>query len=78
MLIGVALALVAVAAMFLRQIFGQSTTYSWLVGHLFMPDFTYSRSFHQHRLGTVDQRRVFWLFALCRVWCCPASCRVGD
>ena len=36
-LIEVALALVAVAAMFLRQIFGQSTTYSWLVGRLFMP-----------------------------------------
>ncbi|MCB0932141.1 MAG: YeeE/YedE family protein [Mycobacterium sp.] len=66
-LIGVALALVAVAAMFLRQIFGQSTTYSWLVGHLFMPDFTYSREvFTNIGWEPLTNVGVFWLFALCR------------
>ena len=41
--IGLAIAVVVVVAIFLHQIFGQSTTYSWLVGHLFMPDFAYSQ-----------------------------------
>jgi len=35
-------AVVVVASMFLRQPFGQSTTYSWIVGQLFLPDFAYS------------------------------------
>jgi len=30
---------VTVLATFLHQIFGQSTTYSWLVGHLPLPHF---------------------------------------
>lgn len=42
-LIGVAVALVTVAGIFLRQIFGQSTTYSWLVGQLLLPEFSYSK-----------------------------------
>lgn len=36
-------AAVVVLSLFLRQPFGQSTTYSWVVGHLFMPDFDYSK-----------------------------------
>jgi uncharacterized membrane protein YedE/YeeE len=35
--------LVITLAIFLHQIFGESTTYSWLVGHLFLPDFSYSK-----------------------------------
>ncbi|GAS95840.1 transporter [Mycolicibacterium canariasense] len=35
-------AALVVLSIFLRQPFGQSTTYSWLVGELFMPDFAYS------------------------------------
>ena len=42
-LVGVLVAAVVVASLFLRQAFGQSTTYSWLVGHLFAPNFDYSR-----------------------------------
>jgi len=37
-----AVAIVVVLAIFLHQIFGQSTTYSWLVGRLFLPHFAYS------------------------------------
>ncbi|MGF2943930.1 YeeE/YedE thiosulfate transporter family protein [Mycobacterium sp. Lab-001] len=40
--VGFAIATVTVLAIFLHQIFGQSTTYSWLVGHLFLPHFAYS------------------------------------
>ncbi len=40
--VGLAVASVTVLAIFLHQIFGQSTTYSWLVGHLLLPQFTYS------------------------------------
>lgn len=36
-------AALVVLSLFLRQPFGMSTTYSWVVGHLFMPDFDYSR-----------------------------------
>lgn len=32
-----------VAAMFLHQIFGESTFYSWIAGYLFFPDFKYSQ-----------------------------------
>lgn len=41
--VGIAVAVVVVLAIFLHQIFGQSTTYSWLVGRLFLPDFAYSK-----------------------------------
>jgi uncharacterized membrane protein YedE/YeeE len=40
--VGFAIAIVTVLAIFLHQIFGQSTTYSWLVGHLLLPHFAYS------------------------------------
>ncbi|WP_322860882.1 YeeE/YedE thiosulfate transporter family protein [Mycobacterium europaeum] len=33
----------AVLAIFFRQIFGESTTYSWIVGNLLLPDFEYSK-----------------------------------
>lgn len=36
-------AVLVVLSLFLRQPFGMSTTYSWVVGHLFMPGFDYSR-----------------------------------
>jgi uncharacterized membrane protein YedE/YeeE len=32
-----------VLAIFLHQIFGESTTYSWLAGHLFLPNFEYTK-----------------------------------
>lgn len=35
-------AALVVLSLFLRQPFGMSTTYSWVVGHLFMPGFDYS------------------------------------
>lgn len=35
-------AVLVVTAIVLRQIFGQSTTYSWLVGKLFLPDYAYT------------------------------------
>lgn len=41
--VGVLVAVVVVLSLFLRQPFGQSTTYSWVIGHLFFPDFDYSR-----------------------------------
>ena len=34
--------LLVVLAIFLHQIFGESTTYSWLAGRLFLPSFDYS------------------------------------
>ena len=42
-LVGLLVAMVVVASLFLRQAFGQSTTYSWVVGHLFAPNLDYSR-----------------------------------
>ncbi len=36
-------ALLVVLSLILRQPFGLSTTYSWVIGHLAMPNFTYSR-----------------------------------
>ncbi|KMO78324.1 YeeE/YedE thiosulfate transporter family protein [Mycolicibacterium chlorophenolicum] len=36
-------AVLVVLSLVLRQPFGLSTTYSWVVGHLAMPDFAYSR-----------------------------------
>ena len=41
--IAVLVAVLVVASLFLRQQFGQSTTYSWVVGELFMPGFAYTR-----------------------------------
>ncbi len=41
--VGFIVAVVVVLSIFLHQIFGQSTTYSWLVGRLFLDDFAYSR-----------------------------------
>lgn len=41
--VGALIAALVVLSLFLRQPFGQSTTYSWVVGHLFFPDFDYSR-----------------------------------
>jgi len=35
-------ALVITLAIYLHQIFGESTTYSWFAGHLFLPHFAYS------------------------------------
>ncbi|MFZ0834816.1 MAG: YeeE/YedE thiosulfate transporter family protein [Mycobacterium sp.] len=40
--VGFAVAVVVVLAIFLHQIFGQSTTYSWLAGRLLLPHFSYS------------------------------------
>ncbi len=40
--VGFAIAIVTVLAIFLHQAFGQSTTYSWLVGRLWLPHFAYS------------------------------------
>jgi uncharacterized membrane protein YedE/YeeE len=34
---------VVVLAIFLHQIFGESTTYSWFAGHLLLPNFEYSK-----------------------------------
>lgn len=44
LLAGSAVAVLGVLALFLRQQFGQSTTYSWVVGVLFMRDSTYSQN----------------------------------
>ncbi len=41
--VGIGVATLTVLSIFLRQPFGQSTTYSWVVGELFMPDSAYSR-----------------------------------
>lgn len=41
--VGFLVAAIVVMSLFLRQPFGQSTTYSWVVGHLFLPNFEYSR-----------------------------------
>ncbi|GFG73259.1 hypothetical protein MBOT_06240 [Mycobacterium botniense] len=35
--------IVITLAIFLHQIFGESTTYSWFAGHLFLSDFAYSK-----------------------------------
>jgi hypothetical protein len=42
--IALLLATTAVLAIVLHQVFGESTTYSWVVAVLLMPDFEYSRS----------------------------------
>jgi uncharacterized protein len=42
-LVALFVAAVVVLSLFLRQPFGMSTTYSWVVGHLFMPGFDYSK-----------------------------------
>ncbi|MDI3315228.1 MAG: YeeE/YedE thiosulfate transporter family protein [Mycobacterium sp.] len=39
----VVLGLVVVFAIFLHQIFGESTTYSWFAGHLLLPNFDYTK-----------------------------------
>lgn len=41
--VALSISVVTVAAIFLRQQFGQSTTYSWVVGQLFLPGYDYSR-----------------------------------
>ncbi|HEY1656299.1 MAG TPA: YeeE/YedE thiosulfate transporter family protein [Candidatus Tumulicola sp.] len=42
-LVALLLAITVVLAMVLHQVFGESTTYSWLVGVLALPDFAYSK-----------------------------------
>jgi uncharacterized membrane protein YedE/YeeE len=42
-LVGAIVALTVVAEMFMHQIFGESTTDSWIAGYLFMPSFKYSQ-----------------------------------
>ncbi|WP_099023070.1 YeeE/YedE thiosulfate transporter family protein [Mycolicibacterium palauense] len=42
LMVATAVAIIVVLSIFLRQIFGQSTTYSWLVGKLFLPHFAYT------------------------------------
>jgi uncharacterized membrane protein YedE/YeeE len=42
-LVGAIVALTVVAEMFMHKIFGESTTDSWIAGHLFMPSFKYSQ-----------------------------------
>ncbi|BFH72412.1 hypothetical protein SJAV_03560 [Sulfurisphaera javensis] len=41
--VGAIVGLTVVAEMFLHQIFGESTTYSWMAGALFLPNFKYSQ-----------------------------------
>ena len=41
--VGAIVGLTVVAEMFMHQIFGESTTYSWMAGWLFLPDFKYSQ-----------------------------------
>ncbi|MFP3202044.1 MAG: YeeE/YedE thiosulfate transporter family protein [Sulfolobus sp.] len=41
--VGGIVGLTVVAEMFMHQIFGESTTYSWMAGHIFLPDFKYSQ-----------------------------------
>ncbi|MEM3265534.1 MAG: YeeE/YedE thiosulfate transporter family protein [Thermoplasmata archaeon] len=40
--VGAIIGLVVVLEMFMHQIFGESTTYSWLVGYLWLPSYKYS------------------------------------
>ena len=42
LIVAASVATLVVAAIFLRQIFGQSTTYSWLVGKLVLPGYDYT------------------------------------
>ncbi|MHB8381515.1 MAG: YeeE/YedE thiosulfate transporter family protein [Candidatus Binataceae bacterium] len=44
LLSGLAVALVVTGSIVLHQTFGESTTYSWLVGRIWMPDFDYSQT----------------------------------
>ncbi|MBB5254556.1 YeeE/YedE thiosulfate transporter family protein [Sulfurisphaera ohwakuensis] len=41
--VGAIVGLTVVAEMFMHQIFGESTTYSWMAGALFLPNFKYSQ-----------------------------------
>lgn len=41
--VGVIIGAVVVLEMFTHQIFGESTTYSWVVGYLWMPAYSYSK-----------------------------------
>lgn len=41
--IGVIIGATVVLEMFLHQIFGESTTYSWIVGYLWLPTYSYSK-----------------------------------
>ncbi len=41
--VGVIIGAVVVLEMFLHQIFGESTTYSWAVGYLWLPSYSYSQ-----------------------------------
>jgi len=41
--VGVIIGAVVVLEMFLHQIFGESTTYSWVVGYLWLPSYSYSQ-----------------------------------
>lgn len=43
MAVAAVIAVLVVLSLFLRQPFGQSTTYSWVVGELVLPGFDYSR-----------------------------------
>lgn len=42
--VGAIIGLTVVAGIFLHQIFGESTTYSWIAGQLLLPHFTYSQT----------------------------------
>jgi uncharacterized membrane protein YedE/YeeE len=41
--VGAIIGAVVVLEMFLHQIFGESTTYSWIVGYLWLPSYSYSQ-----------------------------------
>ncbi len=41
--VGAFIGLIVVLEMFLHQIFGESTTYSWMVGYLWLPSYNYSK-----------------------------------
>jgi uncharacterized membrane protein YedE/YeeE len=41
--VGAIIGLVVVLEMFLHQIFGESTTYSWMAGYLWLPNYQYSK-----------------------------------
>jgi uncharacterized membrane protein YedE/YeeE len=41
--VGVIIGLVVVLEMFMHQIFGESTTYSWVAGYLWLPTYSYSK-----------------------------------
>lgn len=41
--VGAIIGVVVVLEMFLHQIFGESTTYSWMAGYLWLPNYSYSK-----------------------------------